>query len=162
MNVDLTYQVMLPVLEMFHNLTHSYGWAIVLMTVLVRILVWPLVAQSTRSMQRMSSLQPQLKALQAKYKDDPTMFQQKSMEFYQKNKVNPMGGCLPTLVQLPILWALYATFMGPPFGDKSIDVKINVVPPAQAKQVQQQEVSGGNTPFVSADGKMAKLVVFPG
>lgn len=153
---------MLPVLEYFQKLTHSYGWAIVLLTVFVRILVWPLVAQSTRSMQKMSKLQPQLKAIQERYKDDPELFQKKAMEFYSKNKVNPMSGCLPTLVQLPVLFALFATFTGPPFGDKPIDVKVNVVAAEKAGDVKRKETSDATSCYVSADGKMAKIAVFPG
>src|SRR3990167_2940263 len=117
---------MIPILEAIAKACHSYGWAIVLLTVLVRILVYPLVSSSTRSMQRMAQMQPQLKIIQDRYKGDPEMFQKKAMEFYKKNKINPMGGCLPTLVQLPILFALFATFTGPPFGDKPIQVKIKV------------------------------------
>jgi YidC/Oxa1 family membrane protein insertase len=153
---------MLPVLEFFHKMTHSYGWSIVLLTVFVRILVWPLVAQSTRSMQKMSKLQPQLKAIQDRYKDDPELFQKKAMEFYAKNKVNPMSGCLPTLVQLPILFALFATFTGPPFGDKPIDVKVKVVAEAQQQDVKRKETSDATSCYVSPDGAMAKIALFPG
>jgi YidC/Oxa1 family membrane protein insertase len=153
---------MIPILEAIYQACHSYGWAIVLLTLLVRILVYPLVASSTRSMQRMSQMQPQLKAIQERYKNDPEMFQRKAMEFYQKNKINPMGGCLPTLVQLPILFALFATFTGPPFGDKPIPVKVKVEAAGQASHQSRAEVSGANSPYVSSDGKLCKVVVFPG
>lgn len=153
---------MIPCLELFAKATHSYGWAIVLLTLLVRIIVAPFVASSTKSMQRMSQLQPQLKAIQERYKGEPEQFQKKAMEFYSKNKINPMGGCLPTLVQLPVLFALFATFTGPPFGDKPIDVKVTVVDRAQAAQAHRSEVSGNNSPYVSADGQLAKLTVHPG
>ncbi|HEY9867718.1 MAG TPA: membrane protein insertase YidC [Candidatus Obscuribacterales bacterium] len=160
--MDITYSFMIPILEAIYQACHSYGWAIVLLTLLVRILVYPLVASSTRSMQRMSQMQPQLKAIQERYKNDPEMFQRKAMEFYQKNKINPMGGCLPTLVQLPILFALFATFTGPPFGDKPIPVKIKVEGAGQATHQSRAEVSGANSPYVSSDGKLCKVVVFPG
>lgn len=160
--MDITYSFMIPILEAIYQACHSYGWAIVLLTLLVRILVYPLVASSTRSMQRMSQMQPQLKAIQERYKNDPEMFQRKAMEFYQKNKINPMGGCLPTLVQLPILFALFATFTGPPFGDKPIPVKVKVVAAGQAGHLSRAEVSGANSPYVSSDGKLCKVVVFPG
>lgn len=153
---------MIPILEFFQKMTHSYGWAIVLLTVLVRILVWPLVVKSTRSMQKMSQLQPHLKAIQARYKDNPEQFQKKAMEFYSKNKINPMGGCLPTLVQLPILFALFATFTGPPFGDRPIEVKVNVVSQQEASKAKRSEVSGANSPYVSQSGDLSKVVVFPG
>lgn len=153
---------MLPLLGLFHKLTNSYGWSIILLTLAVRILVWPLVAKSTRSMQAMSRLQPKLKAMQEKYKDDKEQLAIHMADFYKTNKVNPMGGCLPTLIQLPVLFALFGTFTAPPFGDKVIDVKINVVAPAQAKEAKRNESSGSNSPFVAPDGATAKVVVFPG
>ena len=66
--MDITYMFMIPILQFFAEKFHSYGWAIVALTLLVRIIVWPLVASSTRSMQKMARLQPKLKALQEKYK----------------------------------------------------------------------------------------------
>jgi YidC/Oxa1 family membrane protein insertase len=159
-NFDIAYKVMLPALQFFAAVTHSYGWSIILLTLAVRIIVWPLVAKSTTSMMRMSKLQPQLKAMQARYKSDPEVFQKKMMEFYSKNKINPMSGCLPTLIQLPVLFALFAAFSGPPFGDKLIDVKINVVEKTQ--DLKQSETSSGNSAYLSTDNKAAKIVVFPG
>ena len=153
---------MIPIMEAIYKACHSYGWAIILLTVLVRILVYPLVASSTRSMQRMSQMQPQLKIIQERYKNEPEVFQRKAMEFYQKNKINPMGGCLPTLVQLPILFALFATFTGPPFGDKAIPVKVKVEAKATTANLHRNEVSSGNSPYVGKDGKLCKIVVFPG
>jgi YidC/Oxa1 family membrane protein insertase len=161
-NLDITYQFMIPMLMFFKNLTHSYGWSIVLLTLAVRMLVWPLVANQTKSMQRMSGLQPKMKEIQERYKGDPEAQQKKLVEFYAKNKINPMGGCLPLLIQLPILLALFGTFTGPPFGDKTVDVKVKVVDQAQAKEAHRNEVSGGNVPYVAADGMLAKVVVFPG
>ena len=160
--MDITYQFMIPILEYFHRMTNSYGWAIILLTCLVRVLVWPLVVKSTQSMQKMSQMQPMMKRIQDRYKAEPEKFQKKMMEFYSKNKMNPLGGCLPTLVQLPVLFALFATFSGPPFGDKAVDVKVNVVDKAKAAEVKKVEVSGNNSPYVSTDGKIAKVVVFPG
>ncbi len=160
--MDITYSFMIPALEWIARQFHSYGWAIVILTVAVRIIVHPLVAASTRSMQRMSQMQPQIKVIQEKYKGNPELFQKKTMEFYQKNKINPMGGCLPTLVQLPILFALFATFTGPPFGDKAIPVKVKVVAKTAVVQINKAEVSGGNSPYVGKNGARCKLVVFPG
>ncbi|MBC8094981.1 MAG: membrane protein insertase YidC, partial [Akkermansiaceae bacterium] len=80
----------------------SYGWCIISITVIVKILFWPLTAASTRSMKRMSALQPQMKAIADKYKDDPAKKNQKTMEFMKENKVNPIGGCLPMLLQMPV------------------------------------------------------------
>ncbi len=162
--MDITYTIMIPILEFFAKGLHSYGWAILGLTVLIRLIVWPLVASSTKSMQRMSQLQPQMKILQERYKDNPEMFQRKMMEFYQKNKANPLGGCLPTLVQLPILFALFATFTGPPFQDKAIPVKVNLLAQSEAAKahLSQSPTSGATCPYVSAEGKLAKFAVQPG
>ncbi len=84
-----------------------FGWAIVVITVLIKLVFGPLTQYSTRSMKRMQALQPQMKALQEKYKDDPQKMSQKQMEFWRKNKVNPLSGCLPMLLQLPLLWGFY-------------------------------------------------------
>jgi membrane protein insertase Oxa1/YidC/SpoIIIJ len=161
--VDITYTFLLPILQVFHDLTHSYGWAIIMLTVLVRAIVWPLQTSSTRSMQRMSLLQPALKQLQEKYKDQPEVLSKKSMEFMSKNKMNPLGGCLPTLVQLPVLLALFATFTGPPFQDKDIPVKVTLLKPdAKDVKIVQNPNSGGTSPYVGENGARAKFNVQPG
>jgi YidC/Oxa1 family membrane protein insertase len=89
------------------NLVHSvlriqYGLTIVAITIFIKLVFWPLTAASTRSMKRMQALQPQIKAIQAKYKDDPMKAQKKQMELFKENKVNPMGGCLPMVIQMPV------------------------------------------------------------
>jgi len=91
---------------LYDHVLPSYGWIIILITVVIKMIFWPLTRASTRSMKRMQALQPQLKALQAKYKDDPAKFSQKQWEFYKKNKVNPFGGCLPMLLQIPVFFGL--------------------------------------------------------
>jgi YidC/Oxa1 family membrane protein insertase len=86
-----------------HNaLWIPYGWAIVVITIIIKLLFWPLTQASTRSMKRMQALQPQMKAIAEKYKDDPAKKNQKTMEFMKENKVNPMSGCLPMLIQMPV------------------------------------------------------------
>jgi YidC/Oxa1 family membrane protein insertase len=80
----------------------SYGWTIVAITIIIKAVFWPLTAASTRSMKRMQSLQPQLTAIKEKYKDDPVKVQRKTMELWKENKVNPMGGCLPMIIQMPV------------------------------------------------------------
>jgi len=79
-----------------------YGWVIVLITVLLKLIFWPLTAASTRSMKRMQALAPEVKALKEKYKDDPQKFTSKQMELWKKNKVSPVSGCLPMLIQTPV------------------------------------------------------------
>ena len=89
---------------MHQSLKFSYGWAIVAITTLIKLIFWPLTQASTRSMKRMQALQPEIKKLQEKYKDDPQKLSQKQLEFWRKNKVNPMGGCLPMLLQIPVFF----------------------------------------------------------
>ena len=90
-----------------HALGLAYGIAIIVITVIIKLLFWPLTKASTKSMKRMAALQPQMKALQEKYKDDPKKMNQKLMEFMKANKVNPLGGCLPMLLQIPVFFGFY-------------------------------------------------------
>jgi YidC/Oxa1 family membrane protein insertase len=78
-----------------------------LLTVLLRAIFWPLTAASTRSMKKMQALAPEVKALKEKYKDNPQKFTQKQMELWRKNKVSPMSGCLPMLIQMPVFIGFY-------------------------------------------------------
>ncbi len=91
-----------------HNLFHlSYALCIIAITIIIKLAFWPLTTASTRSMKRMATLQPQMKALQEKYKADPRKMQQKMSEFWKEHKVNPAAGCLPMLIQLPIFIGFY-------------------------------------------------------
>ena len=91
-----------------HDLTHAgYGLLIVLITVIMRGIFWPLTAASTRSMKRMQALGPELKALQVKYKDDMQKLTQKQWELYRKHKVSPLSGCLPMLIQMPVFFGFF-------------------------------------------------------
>lgn len=96
------------ILEFLHtNLGVSWSWSIVLLTVIVRIVLIPLTWRQIKSMRAMQALQPQIKALQEKYKGDRQRLNQKTMEFYQENKVSPFGSCLPLVLQLPVFFGLY-------------------------------------------------------
>ena len=160
--MDITYQLMIPILLWIHKFTNSYGMSIIVLTLMVRAAVWPLVAASTKNMKKMQLLQPKMKAIQARYKDDPELLQKKVMGFYSHNKVNPVTGCLPMVIQLPLLFALFGTFNGPPFGDKPIDVKVVVVDAKEASKAHRDATSGSNSPYVSRSGECCKVVVFPG
>jgi YidC/Oxa1 family membrane protein insertase len=85
----------------------SYGLAIIVITVIIKLLFWPLTNASTKSMKRMAALQPQMKAIQEKYKDDPRKMNMKTMEFMKEHKVSPLGGCLPLLLQIPVFFGFY-------------------------------------------------------
>ena len=94
-------------LNFLHGLVSNWGWAIILLTVLVKLVFFPLNHVAFRSMAKMRAVQPRLKALQERYKDDKQKLAQAQMEFYKKEKINPLGGCLPMIIQLPIFFALY-------------------------------------------------------
>jgi YidC/Oxa1 family membrane protein insertase len=98
---------MLWVMHRFYSLTHNYGVAIILLTVITKVLFFPLTIKSMTSMRAMQALQPQINALRSKYKSDPQRIQRETMELYRAHKVNPLGGCLPMVVQIPIFYALY-------------------------------------------------------
>ncbi len=93
----------------------SYGLAIILLTIAIRIALWPLNVSQQRSMKKMQVLQPKMKMIQDRYKSDPQQMQAKMMEFYKENKFNPMSGCLPLLLQMPVFILLYSALMSPQF-----------------------------------------------
>src|SRR5579884_2022382 len=95
------------VLKFFHNGGISWGWSIVLLTVCVRAVLLPLTLKQLRSMQKLQRLAPQLKVIQAKYKEDKQRQQQEIMKFYKENNVNPFASCLPLLLQLPVFIGLF-------------------------------------------------------
>ncbi len=98
---------LLTVLNFTHTLIPNYGVAIIILTILIRILFWPLTHKSTESMKKMQALQPLMTEIRQKYKDNPKKMQAETMELYRKNKVNPMGGCLPMVIQIPVFIALF-------------------------------------------------------
>lgn len=93
----------------------GFGIGIILLTILVRLAMWPLGVSQQRSMRTMQLLQPKMKAIQERYKNDPQQMQQKMMEFYKEHKFNPMAGCFPLLIQMPIFILLYSALMSPQF-----------------------------------------------
>ena len=94
-------------LNVFNGWFPNYGVAIILLTVLVRVLFWPLTHKSTVGMKKMQEIQPLMKELQAKYKDNPQRLQQETWQLYREKKVNPMSSCLPMLIQIPVFIALF-------------------------------------------------------
>lgn len=101
------------VLAVFFNWTGSYGIAIILLTFAVKLVLHPLTRRQLRSMKEMQYLAPQITALRDKYKGDAQRMNAEVMSLYRAHKVNPFGGCLPLLLQIPILWGLFAVFRRP-------------------------------------------------
>ncbi len=98
---------LVDILLFFNDLFHNYGVAIICLTILVKLLFFPLADKSYRSMNEMKKLQPKMEELRKLYGDDKTRLNQEMMQLYQTNKINPLGGCLPILVQIPVFFALY-------------------------------------------------------
>ena len=95
----------------------NYGWAIVLLTILIKILLYPLTKKQIESSKAMQRIQPQMKKIQEKHKDNPQLMQKKMLELYQKEGANPMSGCLPMLAQMPILMGMYYTLYNFNYGN---------------------------------------------
>jgi len=94
-------------LRWLHGIVHNWGWAIVILTVIIKTAFYPLNHASARSMAKMKVIAPKLKALQEQYANDKQQLQVKMMEMYKQEKINPLGGCLPIVVQIPVFIALY-------------------------------------------------------
>ncbi|MDR2783715.1 MAG: membrane protein insertase YidC, partial [Treponema sp.] len=94
----------------FYKIIPNYGVAIILLTLLVKVIMFPLTRKSSESTLRMQALSPKIKELQTKYKDNPQKLNQEMAEFYKKEGYNPMAGCLPMLIQIPIFFAMYNLF----------------------------------------------------
>ena len=106
-------QFLAQILRVFFDWTGSYGLAIILLTLAVKAVLHPLTRRQLRSMKEMQFLAPQITALREKYKGDSQRMNVEVMNLYRAHKVNPFGGCLPLLLQIPILWGLFAVFRLP-------------------------------------------------
>ncbi|MFH1245861.1 MAG: membrane protein insertase YidC [Candidatus Omnitrophota bacterium] len=102
---------LLYVLHGLEKVTHNWGVSIILLSVIIYLVFFPLTSKGMSSMKRMQALSPQIEQLRKTYKDNPQKMNKEVMELYKKNKVNPFGGCLPMLIQIPIFFALYQTLM---------------------------------------------------
>ncbi len=94
-------------LEHIHNIAGNWGWSIILLTILIKLVFFPLSAASYKSMARMKEVQPRLMAMKEQFKGDPQKLNQAMMEMYRKEKINPLGGCLPVVIQIPVFISLY-------------------------------------------------------
>ena len=102
-------------LKFLTNIVGNWGLAIIVLTLIIRVALWPANVAQQKSMKTMQLIQPKIKLIQERYKSNPEMMQKKMMEFWKENKVNPMAGCLPMLIQLPIFILLYSALMSPQF-----------------------------------------------
>ena len=100
--------VIMSAIQWLYSFTGDYGWAIIILTIFMRLALTPLTMKQTRSMYEMQRIQPKIKELQKKYKDNKEKLQEETLKYYQENKVNPFGGCLPMIVQMPVFIALFS------------------------------------------------------
>ena len=138
--------ITIEALKSLSNIVGSYGLGIILLTVVIRLAMWPLGVSQQRSMKMMQTLQPKLKAIQDRYKSDPQVMQRKMMEFYKEHKFNPMSGCFPLLVQMPIFILLYSALMSPQF--------IQIAGDSQFLFVKRLDATLKTTAGISYDGTM--------
>jgi YidC/Oxa1 family membrane protein insertase len=115
----ITYLIdhlMIPFLNFsYHSIYPNFGIAIILLTILVKVLLYPLTKQQFNSMKQMQAMMPTLKKLKEKHKDDPKKVQEETMKIYKEHKINPLGGCLPLVFQFPFLIALFYALNGTAF-----------------------------------------------
>ncbi|NEO50553.1 MAG: membrane protein insertase YidC [Moorea sp. SIO4A3] len=135
----ISNNIMLPILDFFYGIVPSYGLAIIALTLVIRFALFPLNAGSIRNMRRMKVTQPLMKKRQEeikeRYKDDPAKQQEEMSKLFQEFG-NPLAGCLPLLVQMPVLFALFATLRGSPFTNINYDVNLQIFPQEQLEYIQ--------------------------
>lgn len=157
----LSNNVMLPILDFFYGIVPSYGLAIVALTLVIRFALFPLNAGSIRNMRRMRITQPLMKKrqeeIQKLYKDDPAKMQEETSKLF-KEFGNPLAGCFPVLLQMPVLFALFATLRGSPFSDVNYPVNIQVFPREQMELVVPQAFATKPQNIYIADGVHAPVV----
>jgi YidC/Oxa1 family membrane protein insertase len=137
----ISTNIMLPILDFFYGIVPSYGFGIIALTLVVRFAVYPLSAGQIRNMRKMRITQPLMKErqeeIQRKYKDNPQK-QQEEMAKIMQEFGNPLAGCFPLLLQMPILFALFATLRGSPFADINYTVDLQIFPQEQIERIQLQ------------------------
>jgi YidC/Oxa1 family membrane protein insertase len=137
----LTNNIMLPILDFFYGIVPSYGLAIIALTLVIRFAVFPLSAGQIRNMRKMRIVQPLMKERQEKikqqYKNDPAK-QQEEMAKVMQELGNPLAGCLPLLLQMPILFALFATLRGSPFTNIPYTIDLQIFPQEQIERIAPQ------------------------
>src|SRR4029078_9413919 len=106
------FELLAQLMAIFYDVVPSYDFTIIDLTLVVMVILTPLTLKGTRSMMMMQQLQPEMKKLQTQYKDDRQKLNEELMKFYKENNINPVGGCLPLLVQMPVFIVLYNVLRG--------------------------------------------------
>lgn len=125
---EVLYRPLFNLLVFLYNIIpgSDIGWAIIATTLVIKLVFWPLTQKAIKSQKSLQEIQPQLKAIQEKYKDNKEEQARQLMNFYKENKVNPFSGCLPLIIQLPILIALYQVFLKG-FDPKNLEILYSFV-----------------------------------
>ncbi|KYC36295.1 preprotein translocase YidC [Scytonema hofmannii PCC 7110] len=156
----LSNNVMLPIIDLFYGIVPSYGLAIVALTLIIRFALYPLSAGSIRNMRRMRIVQPvmnkRMQEIKERYKDDPQK-QQEEMLNVQKEFGNPLAGCLPLLLQMPVLLALFATLRGSPFAGVNYSINLQIFPAEQIERIQPQAFATPPQNIYVAEGEHVKV-----
>ncbi len=162
----LSDNLLIPILDFFYGLFHSYGLAIIALTIVIRIALFPLSAGSIRSARRMKIAQPVMQKRQAeiksRYANDPKK-QQDELGKLMNEFGSPLAGCLPLLVQMPILFALFATLRGSPFADVPYLVNLKILPPEQVAAVEPKPFkTARHSIFISDKDHFPVIASLPG
>jgi YidC/Oxa1 family membrane protein insertase len=104
---DFISHILIQILDWIYRLVHNWGWTIILFSIFISLLLYPLSLQQMRSMKQMQALQPKIEELRKVHKDNPQKLNKEMMDLYRIHKVNPLGGCLPLILQIPVFFALY-------------------------------------------------------
>jgi len=158
--------ILLPILDFFYGLVPSYGLAIIALTVVIRLALFPLSAGSIRNARRMRIAQPVMQQRQAeirsKFANNPSK-QQEEMGKLMKEFGSPLAGCLPLLVQMPILFALFATLRGSPFADVPYNINLKVLPADQIAAVETKPFnSASHSIFFTENDHVPLIASLPG
>lgn len=162
----LSNNIMLPILDFFYGLFPSYGFAIIALTIVIRLAVVPLSAGQIRNMRKMKIVQPLMKERQEQikqqYKNDPEKQREEQAKVMQEFG-NPLAGCLPVVFQMPILFALFATLRGSPFTDTPYDINVQILPQEQIERIAPQPFSTKPKNIYIEDGIHEKVAaMLPG
>ncbi|MGB3755892.1 MAG: membrane protein insertase YidC [Rivularia sp. (in: cyanobacteria)] len=162
----LSNNVMLPIIDLFYSIVPSYGLAIIALTLIIRLSLYPLSAGSIRNMRKMKIVQPVMQKRMAevkeRYKDDPQK-QQEEMMNTQKEFGNPLAGCLPLVLQMPVLFALFATLRGSPFATANYNVNLDILPSEQIERIQPAAFATKPSSIYVDEGDRIKVAaILPG
>ncbi len=160
---DWIVNILFQILKLIQGFAVDWGLSIIILVIIIRLLLTPLMIKSSKSTARMQVLQPKLQEIQDKYADDPTRQAEEMQKFYSENKFNPFGGCLPLLIQMPVLFALFTLLNNLPeyFSGESFSF-FNILPDLQTSaSASLSQGIGVAAPYLIALALFAILTLIP-